>query len=199
MAKKKKKKEILIEINPGTLLMAQPFWDDEKYNRAVILITEVEENEVKGLIINKTSFVKVNEVFSEINTSDAVMYGGPLNDRAISFLHTQPDMGGDDMSNDLYFGGETEVLMEKLKASSEHFVPILFLCGNVAWTKDLLEEEIKQNKWWVSTLTSKELFNTPAETLWSYKVLQSGHTYGLFAHLPDPALNEKVAEGFNIN
>jgi hypothetical protein len=52
----------------------------------------------------------------------------------------------------------------------------------------MIEAEMKENKWWVEKITAKELFESPPETLWSFKLLQTGNMYGLFAHIPDPSL-----------
>jgi putative transcriptional regulator len=177
-------------VTVGSVIIAQPFWGDEIYKRAVILITDHDANGSRGIIINKASTVHINEALPEINAQDPVYFGGPIASRMISYVHAIPTIPeADYLGNDLYLGGDPASLEDMIKDHEIDFEKIKFCAGIVEWNSGQLDYEINENKWWIAQLTADELFNSPPETLWSYKLLQSGNMYGLFAHIPDPSLS----------
>ena len=197
-SRKKKKKVETVEIKPGTLLMAKPFWDDDAYARSVVLIVNIVKDKVAGLIVNKMATVSIKDALPDINCTDYIYFGGLVEPSEISFLHTMsemPDAG--DMGGGLCVGGDAERLVELSTLNNVDFSKVRFVAGRVEWTREMLEKEIREDKWWPSTITAKELFDIDYDTLWSFKLLQAGHTYGLFAHIPDPSIKEKIADKFD--
>jgi len=195
--KKKKKKEKALELKPGCIVIAKPFWEDDVYKRSVILIVEHNTEHSLGLIINKESTVQVEEALPDIDCDRRVFFGGTFERSEISFLHTIKSITeAGPLTDNLYVGGDTEKLTMMLETKQIDFNKIRFIAGRVQWQSGMLEKEIKEeNKWWVSTITAKEIFEDNApETLWSFKLLQSGNMYGLFAHVPDPSINERKGE-----
>ena len=132
----------------------------------------------------------IKEALPEINAEDPVYFGGPIASRMISYVHSIPAIPeADYLGNDLYLGGDPSSLEEMIQEHEIDFEKIKFCAGLVEWSSGQLAYEIKENKWWVNSINAKELFDSPADMLWSYKLLQTGNIYGLFAHIPDPALN----------
>ena len=108
----------------------------------------------------------------------------------ISYIHSIPAIPeADYLGNDLYLGGDPASLEEMINENEIDFNKIKFCAGIVEWSSGQLEYELNENKWWLGKLTSDELFTSSPESLWSYKLLQSGNLYGLFAHILDPSLN----------
>src|SRR5882724_36864 len=129
-----------LKVTVGSVILAQPFWEDEIYKRAVILITDHDANGTRGIIINKASTVHINEALPEINAQDPVYFGGPIASRMISYIHTIP-----------------AILEEMIKEHEIDFEKIKFCAGIVEWNAGQLEYEINENKWWVAKLTADEL------------------------------------------
>src|SRR6185369_14901940 len=75
------------QISVGSVVIAQPFWGDEIYKRAVILITDHSANGTRGIIINKASTIDIHQAVPEINAHDPVYFGGPIASRMISYVH----------------------------------------------------------------------------------------------------------------
>jgi putative transcriptional regulator len=170
--------------------LAQPFWQNEIYIRAVILITDHDAGGSRGIIINKESTLHIKEALPEINADDPLYFGGPIAARVISYIHSIPEIPeADYLGNGLYFGGDPVSLEEMVNDHEVNFEKIKFCAGTVIWSAGQLDYEIKEKRWWVAELNASELFDSPAEKLWSLKLLQAGNQYGLFANVPDPSLN----------
>jgi putative transcriptional regulator len=197
MPKKKKKKPHKIEsVQPGCILMAQPFWEDEVYNRAIILMVRKmhmgdndEEVIYEGIIVNKQSTVTIAEALPELGGTGAVYFGGTADTGTINYIHCLAELPEPvDLGNGILIGGDGEALSELVRLNKIDFKKIHFCAGYIRWAEEKLKEELDDERWWIASITAEELFNQPAEILWSYKVLGAGHTYGLFAHLPDPKM-----------
>jgi putative transcriptional regulator len=184
----KRKKDIAIET--GSVLIAQPFWQDEMYKRSVILILEHNNDESKGIILNKLSTLMISEALPELETSLPLYYGGPCHSELISFIHNYPSLPETfAMGNELFFDGSYEYLLEMFRSKNINLRRIRFYSGFVMWTAGQLESEIQEGKWWTSEVTADELFNAKSEELWSYELLSDGHVYGLMNEIPDPGFN----------
>jgi len=184
----KSKKESTIQI--GSILIAQPFWQDEKYKRSVIVILEHNAEGSKGIILNKLSTLTVNEALPELELGLPLYYGGPTNPEIISFIHNYPSLPETfSIGNELFFDGNYDYLLEMIKSKNINLRKIRFFSGFVLWTAGQLESEIQEGKWWTSELTAQEFFTASPEELWTYELLTNGHIYGLLNELPDPGCN----------
>jgi putative transcriptional regulator len=174
----------------GSILLAQPFWNEERYKRSVIMLLEHNEHGSKGIIVNKLSTLDMNEALPELEVDLPLYYGGPSNPEIISFIHNYFSMKESfPLGNELYFDGNYEELQERIRNKRIDLKRIKFFSGFVEWNRGELEQELEKKKWWVSSLMSKEFFTTSYDELWKYKLLMDGHIYGLMEELPDPAQN----------
>lgn len=183
------KKRKISKTEIGFVLVAKPFWNDENYKKAVILIVEHTPERAVGLIINKQSNLTVNVAINELPLNDVLHFGGPFNKNLIIFLHSQPQI--EDciyMGNDLYIGGDYEDLKNRIKDRSLDLKKIRFLAGCVQWSPGQLEQEIQQDKWWVSE-TGPEYFNIKYDHLWKELLDKDGHLFGIFNEESDFSLN----------
>ena len=67
---------------------------------------------------------------------------------------------------------------------------IRFFLGYTGWSKNQLEDEIKENSWFVSENDFENIFTLNEENLWKDKLLQKGGNYKLWANAP---------KNFNLN
>ncbi len=177
-------------IETGSVLIAQPFWQDEKYRRSVILILDHNNEGSRGIILNKLSTLMIKEALPELEIGLPLYYGGPFNPEIISFIHSYPSFPETtSIGNELFFDGNYEYLLEMLQSKTINLRNIRFYSGFVIWTAGQLESEIGEGMWWTSELNAHELFNAPSEELWTYELLMNGHIYGLMNEIPDPCFN----------
>ncbi len=178
-------------IQTGSVLVAKPFWKDNRYNKSVILITEHNEDGSCGVIINKETDASLNIEMQDVNISFPVYYGGPFDKKEIVSLHSKPKItGSEPIANGISIGSGYDVLTQMVNAGKKiDITKVRFFSGHVNWAGGELEQEITDGKWWTSHINGKELFNVKANSLWSGKLLSDGHMYGMFANVPEPSLN----------
>lgn len=178
------------DVRMGSILIAQPFWDDEKYKRAVILILETGVDGSKGIILNKHSTLMIREALPELNIPLPLFYGGPFNPEIISFLHADVNFPESfHLGHGIQFDGSYDYLLNEIQQQLMPLNKIRFYSGFVQWKSGQLEAELAENKWWTSTIGASGLFSINAEKLWVDQHLMNGSSYGLLQDLPDPLMN----------
>jgi putative transcriptional regulator len=178
------------EIRIGSVLIAKPFWQDENYKRSVILLLEHDTNGSAGLILNKPSTLSIHDALPELNILYPLYYGGPSEIKTVSYIHNNSKVPETiHIGNELFWGGDYDELVEMVNKKQFDIRHIKFCAGFVHWTPGQLEEEIANELWWNDEINPQELFSTPADDLWSYKLISNGHLYGLLNNVPDPVTN----------
>ena len=178
------------EVKTGTVLLAKPFWNDETYKRSVVLLIHHGNDGSTGIILNKMSNLSVRDALPELDHRSTLFYGGPVNKKTISYVHTNPNIPDTFyLGNGLFWGGNYEFVLEKYRDGKLSLKDFHFCAGFVEWSAGELEAELRDEKWWASELTRQELFLLPPEELWSDKLVEDEHLYGLFNYYPDPSLN----------
>jgi putative transcriptional regulator len=207
MPKQKEKQKVTIEqVQPGCILLAQPFWEDEVYNRAVVLMfpklymgDNDEEIIYQGVIVNKQSTVTLGQALPQFGGKEPIYFGGTSKSSTIHYIHCIPDIpGSTDLGNGIFLGGDIEVVTEMIQQDQFDFKKIRFCAGHLGWAEENLKKELEEERWWIESITADKLFEQRPGELWSYKLLSAGHSYGLFAHIPDPKINEKPGKDAKI-
>ena len=184
------KVQIENKIGTGDIILAQPFWNNEYYKRSVILLLEHDKTGSTGIIINKISNLIVHDALPQFNLLNPLFFGGGNQAETVSYIHNFPSLPNVlPLGNGLYYGGEPESLETLLHTNVLNSVSVKFCSGFVEWAADELESELSENKWWKGSINAEELFTMPYERLWAYKLLKSGHLYGIFDQCEDPFLN----------
>jgi putative transcriptional regulator len=182
--------EVKKDIRVGSVMIAKPFWHDENYNRSVILLLEHDRNGSAGLIVNKPSTLSIHDALPELNILYPLYFGGPSEIKTVSYIHNNskvPDAIY--LGNELFWGGDYDSVVDMVANKKFNIRCVKFCAGFVHWAPGQLEEEIHEEKWWLDEIIPHELFNTPAADLWAYKLISSGHVYGLLNDIPDPERN----------
>lgn len=178
------------QVRAGNILIAKPFWQDENYKRSVIFLLEHDRKGSAGIIVNKPSTLSIHDALPELNVLYPLYFGGPSEIKTVSYIHNNssvPDAVY--IGNDLFWGGDYEVLVEMMNTRKVNLKQIKFCAGFVHWASGELEEELETNNWWIDEINPTELFATPPDDLWAYKLISSGHLYGLMNDVPDPVLS----------
>lgn len=189
----RKYKKESTDIKVGMVLVAKPFVSEPLYKKTVILIVEHNSFFTRGIVLNKSiNNMKVVDFLIDLKYYDNIYMGGLSDLDKVFWLHTlNNDISeGDEIINDLFFLGDFNEVKELANLNKLNKDDIKFFIGIVEWDSNELYYELQDNnKWWVTNITSKEIFNINSETLWSNKLLQNGHIYGLLPHIDDPELN----------
>jgi putative transcriptional regulator len=178
------------KVTVGSVLIAQPFWNEDIYKRSVILITDHDAFRTRGIMINKTSAMTVHAALPEIDTDDSVYFGGPIAPGMITCVHgIQHIPEADYLGCGLFIGGDTEYITEVIGKNEIDLEKIKFCAGVVEWNAGELDHELTEKKWWISKITSHEVFDLPPEILWSELLMQMNNLYGFIAQACDLSLN----------
>lgn len=179
----------LNNIEKGNLLFSDiSILGDAYFSRSVILITEHNELESTGFIINKSSQKTINDYFPSLNCFFTVFEGGPVGLDKIYYLHTIPELISNsiEIADGIYWGGNFEDLLNLIKKNLIDKQQIRFFNGYSGWDKDQLNNELNQNTWIISkNYFKKEIFTTPSELIWKNYIKNLGIEYSLFYNSPD--------------
>lgn len=166
----------------GRLLVATPDLVDPNFSHTVVLLLAVQPEGVLGIVLNRPSDRRVDDVLPRWATkvaAPAVMFfGGPVGlDQVIGLsAHGAVDLE-DAMTGEIPMDDE---------GSSE----IRLFAGSAGWGAEQLDEEIAQGSWWVFDAEPGDVTTSDPETLWP-RVLrrQRGMTAWFALATADPSLN----------
>jgi putative transcriptional regulator len=181
-----------IKPKQGTILISEPSLRDFFFRQAVVLLAEHNEEGTFGLIINKPIEIKLREILKGFPPYKLPVYlGGPVKTDNLFYLHTHPDIADSLLVMDgLYWGGDLDIIREKMKSKEMLPGEIRFFLGYSGWTPNQLDREIKEKSWVLSQSTVKEIINEHPEKLWSDYLKSMGQDYAIWANFPaDPAMN----------
>jgi putative transcriptional regulator len=163
-------------------LIAMPGLMDESFARSVVYMCEHSERGALGLIINKPSPMRMEELFEKVDLSLGrtdlieipVLQGGPVHTERGFVLHeplSKADPNGPDAENTyastLMIPGGLEMTTSKdvLEALSTGAGPrkVLVTLGYAAWAQGQLESELAENSWLTVEADAQVIFDTPIE------------------------------------
>ncbi len=180
-----------INIDRGKILYADPFLQDSIFRRAVVVLVDHSEKGTLGLIINKKLDISLNQIIKEkINNHIEVYLGGPVGQNALFYMHNKgiiiPD--SQPVSDGWYFGGDFEVLREKLNNYEIGSNDVRFFVGYSGWGEHQLETEIREKSWVIDSEKLSWLLNE--QQCWQKKMIALGDKYALWGSFPEgPFLN----------
>jgi putative transcriptional regulator len=175
----------------GELLVAEPFMEDENFKRSVILVTEHDKEGTLGLILNKPSMFRVNEVIPSFTKKNIPLFiGGPVGMDRVNYIHAYGDMVPKSIpiSENLYWNGDFEIVKKLINDNIILPHNIKFFIGYSSWDSDQFVMEMKENSWFISK-NNEEIFRNH-EYMWKRTLIQMGGKYKLFSDFPEnPKLN----------
>jgi putative transcriptional regulator len=183
--------EINKPLKSGSLLLSEPFMLDPSFNRSACLVVSHDKKEgTFGFILNKDS----GETLSSLLETDIdwpVFYGGPVETRALFFIHNNSFDLKDaiEIKKGLFWHGNFEELISKIEKGEVKKNDIRFFMGYSGWDGGQLRREIIENSWIISNSEKNNIFASP-ENIWTNALKEMGGIYKEFANFPtDPSLN----------
>ena len=181
------------KIQPGTILIADPFLKDPNFLRTVIFLCEHKDEGSFGFVINRKLQYVIGDLINDLTGCDfPVFYGGPVQQNTIHFLHRCPGLitGGEKITNDVFWGGEFDELVSLLQEGKLAQTDIRLFLGYSGWGEGQLQDEFKEKTWLTTFSSDKLVFMPDTDSIWKYAVKQLGGEYEQLVNYPlDPQLN----------
>lgn len=177
----------------GSLLVSEPFLLDSYFKRAVVLLSEHDENGTLGFILNKPTDVRLNDAVEDFPDFDVPLYfGGPVETDTLFYIHTLGAKleGSKEIVSGIWWGGDYEKLKFLIDTRQIRPDQIRFYAGYSGWEPKQLDTELKEKSWLVSNSSTSFTFFDNPKTLWSQVLRSMGNEYAILANFPeDPNLN----------
>lgn len=181
------------KIQPGTILIADPFLKDPNFLRTVIFLCEHQNEGSLGFVLNRKLDYVIGDIVNELaGCKFPVFYGGPVQQNTLHFVHRCAGLitGGEKITDNIYWGGEFEEVVALLRKNKLSTSDCRMFVGYSGWGEGQLNDEYEQ-KTWLTTFSSEQLlFATDTNKIWSDALKQLGGKYEQLIHYPiDPQLN----------
>ena len=177
------------EPESGTVLISDPFLDEDFFRRSVILLCNHDEEEGSfGLVLNnylKIDLHELEETFPDIQARISV--GGPVDTEHLFFIHAFGDKidGSSPIRKGLSFGGDFEQLKTVIAEDPKGAEKVRFFLGYSGWSKDQLKGELKENSWIVaSNISDAEILETSNDELWKNCLEKQGKRFKTISKFP---------------
>ena len=183
------------KINPGNLLISTPnILSDYYFKRSIVLITEVNDKEVIGLIINKEQDYNLKDIDTSVKEKKIKVFsGGPVKQDNLFFIHNEPKIIKNSRFcyDNLFFGGDYEELIKIINNKVFDWKnKVKFFSGYSGWTLEQLNEEIKEGSWIIDTKKNINVFENNVKYLWKNKIKKSSSEFKIWLNAPnDPQDN----------
>lgn len=181
---------------PGDIIVVEPFLREVHFRRAVVLLIDHNEQEGSvGLVLNKRSNVKLNEVLRNATCRrDIPLHiGGPVEHGRLLYLHTLGNRLRDAVAleNGLYIGGNFNDVLQYIDSDEYDERCIKFFAGYSGWTAGQLAREIAERTWAIAPLPDTlQAMLAHDSDYWRDTVAQLGDEYRSWLLCPsEPNLN----------
>jgi putative transcriptional regulator len=173
----------------GQLLIASPALHDPNFRRTVVLVTEHGEAGAAGLVLNRPSEARVDDVVPQLEwltePDEPVFVGGPVEQNAVLALaeFEQPESSPVHVFGNLGFVALDEpdgaaVLRSRIFA------------GYAGWEEGQLEAELERDDWILEPAHADDVFAANADELWRDVLRRKGGIFELVSRMPDdPSVN----------
>ena len=185
------------KLGVGDLLVATPMLLDPNFERTVVLVLDLDEDGALGVVLNRPSTVRVQEVLPDwtvvTGAPDVLFQGGPVaTDSALAVgVSTSDDPAEEPVGfRRLY----DDVGIVDLDTPTEIVAPALaglrIFAGYAGWGEAQLEAEIESGSWYVVPSVPGDLFGVDPLGLWT-RVLrrQPGELAWVSTRPLDPTMN----------
>jgi putative transcriptional regulator len=176
----------------GRLILASPALFDPNFRRAVVLVTEHNEEGAAGLVLNRRSEMPVVQAVPDlaplVPDEERVWIGGPVQQEAVLVLaeFEDPEDAAILVVDDVGFvpsDGDFGLIAGETRRARVY-------AGYAGWGAGQLEAELEESSWIVEDADGYDLFPPPESDLWATVLRSKGGVYRVVALMPDdPSLN----------
>lgn len=177
----------------GRILISEPFLMDNYFKRSIVLITEHNDEGTVGFVLNKPINMKVNEIMTDFPPVNSIVsLGGPVQTNTLHYIHTLGDIipGSMKVIDNIYWGGEFDVIKRLLETGSLNNENIRFFLGYSGWQSNQLEDELNDNAWVVADIKPEEIMVPMNKIFWNKALHRLGKKFQMWANFPEnPQMN----------
>jgi len=179
-----------ISIQRGDQILSLPSANTEDiiFSRAVVLLTEHNQEGTLGFILNKPLDLTIGDLLPNIESSFNIYDGGPVQKNRLFYIHSRPELIADSIHivDNLYWGVDFEELPTLLAQGMLDKNDIRFFLGYSGWDYDQLKNEIEDNFWVTSTqLGTEHILSQSPKELWKNSLVKLGKKYSLWLNAPE--------------
>ena len=183
-------------INSGDLLISTPeSLGDYYFNRSIIILTEVNNEEVVGFIINKELNYSLSDLDNKvIEKGIKIFSGGPVNQDNLYFIHKHPDLIDNSINffNDLHWGGDFKKIIEMINNMKIDNSSIKFFSGYSGWTYNQIIDEINNGSWLVVKNKTNYLFKKDIKKMWGENMKEMDEKFKIWSNAPENPQDNQV-------
>ena len=176
------------EPERGTVLISDPFLDEDYFRRSVILLCDHNSYSSFGFVLNNYLTIDLHEIDHQFPDIQArISIGGPVDTQNLYYIHTfkEPIEESVKIRDGLFFGGSFETIKLLLEKNDSNRNNIRFFLGYAGWDDGQLKNEVEENSWIVvDNISNKELLNTSNDRLWQYCLEKQGGPYKTISKFP---------------
>ena len=180
-------------IKKGDFLISTPeSLGDYYFNRSIVILAEVNENEIVGFIVNKELDYTLNDLDNSILDKEIKIFsGGPVNQDNLYFIHAHPELinNGINFYNKLFWGGEFKECVKMINERKVINPSIKFFSGYSGWTHDQLIEEIKNGSWIIKKNETNNMFCNDSKKMWRENMKKMDGKFKIWSNAPEDPQN----------
>ncbi|MEJ6616999.1 MAG: YqgE/AlgH family protein [Crocinitomicaceae bacterium] len=176
------------DIQPGAILVSEPFMNDDYFSRSVVFLCDHSEDGSYGFVLNKYITNKISEViegFPEVETK--ISLGGPVDTSNLFYIHSLGKEIPNSLpaANGMYIGGEFETVKALLTEFPEKAKQIRFFIGYSGWSDNQLQGEIDEKSWIaLNKVPKKMILDTSKKEIWKKMLEQLGGKFKVMSKFP---------------
>lgn len=175
-------------LKSGSILISEPFSEDEYFSRSIVFICNQNEDGHFGFVLNNYIENEIGnfiEDFPSIKTKISI--GGPVDISNLFYIHSLGEEIPNSLpiSNGLFIGGDFDTIKRKLLIDTDKASEIRFFVGYSGWETGQLEGEIEDKAWIVlNNIKKKEILDTSHDDIWIETMIKLGGKYKIMSQFP---------------
>ena len=166
---------------------------DGYFKRAVIYLTEDNDEGSLGFVLNFKTAYLLRDLFPHIkNGNFPIFEGGPVSKDQLYYIHNLGKNLTDSIQikDDLWWGGDFFELAHMIDHGKVKTHNVRFFMGYSGWTPGQLKDELVQKAWFRNEAEPALVLEGDPKTLWGDELEKIKESYKVFSNIGfDPNLN----------
>ena len=162
------------------------------FQRTVLLLCQHDAEGAFGLVLNRPAGAQVGDALEgdlpEALKGMPLLFGGPVQPGALSFLRSDPFLPGASIMPNLELGHSLEELVE-LAGDFSTGRRLKVFAGYAGWSPGQLDSEMEREAWITHPATLELVFDPDPSTLWQRILRLKGGLFRLLADAPEDPLS----------
>lgn len=159
-----------VQIDVGQYIVAKPNFPSPIFQKAVILVTQTNQEYITGIRINSQEIQKLESMSDKYPGFNVnVSVGGPVQkNESLLQIHTLGEQlsNSKEISTGLYFMGNLSDIRERLKNNEFDETNIRLFTGYTSWNRQQFEEEYDEGVWHIEDSNINEIMSSNNINLW---------------------------------